>query len=55
MCVNPLCLSLFPGLWGLSFDLIRFVFPSYKFSRLLAIGRLVEPMKVMSRLDGPAA
>ena len=42
-----------PG--SVSFDLIRFVFPSYKFSRLLAIGRLVEPMKVMSRLDGPAA
>jgi hypothetical protein len=38
----------------LSFDLMQFAFPSHKFSRLLAIGRLAEPMRVMYQFDGPA-
>ena len=39
---------------SMSFDLIHFAFPNHIISRLLAIGRLVEPPKVMYRFDGPA-
>jgi hypothetical protein len=36
----------------LSFDLIQFVLPTHKFLRLLAIDKLGEPTKVISRFDG---